>query len=90
MDEKDLDETRRLLYMALAAGRTDKYNLVGTLTNALAHHSGLVKIGDAYDTITKLVEIVEAKSLNEQQVAWTASTIGTLTGLLDLNDAPQG
>jgi hypothetical protein len=39
---RDRDETRRLLYMALYACRTDRYNLVGTLVNALAHHgSGL-------------------------------------------------
>jgi hypothetical protein len=34
----DLDETRRLLYMALAVPLTDRYELVGTLVNALAHH----------------------------------------------------
>jgi hypothetical protein len=46
---EDLDETRRLLYMALAAavdpvlpGRTmvDHPELPGTLANALAHHRG--------------------------------------------------
>jgi hypothetical protein len=39
---RDRDETRRLLYMAMYASRTERYNLVGTLVNALAHHgSGL-------------------------------------------------
>lgn len=38
----DGDEIRRLLYMALYVSRTERYNLVGTLVNALAHHgSGL-------------------------------------------------
>jgi hypothetical protein len=32
------DETRRLLYMALLCSRTSKYELAGTLVNALAHH----------------------------------------------------
>lgn len=35
---KDLDETRRLCYMAQLASRTDRYNLAGTLVNALLHH----------------------------------------------------
>lgn len=35
---KDLDETRRLLYMALLAGRTKRYNLAGTVVNAIRHH----------------------------------------------------
>lgn len=35
----DLDETRRLLYMALWVGSTDRYELAGTLTNALVHHA---------------------------------------------------
>jgi hypothetical protein len=33
-----LDETRRLLYMALLRSRTEKYELAGTLVNALVHH----------------------------------------------------
>ena len=33
-----LDETRRLLYMALLRPRTKRYELAGTLVNALAHH----------------------------------------------------
>lgn len=54
---KDRDETRRLCYMALAASRTTKYNIVGTLTNALAHHSGLVE--DPYELLEALVRLVE-------------------------------
>lgn len=37
----DLDETRRLLYMALVASRTKRYNLAGTLINAIKHHQGV-------------------------------------------------
>jgi hypothetical protein len=37
-DKTDFDETRRLLYMALLAPRTKRYNLAGTLVNALTHH----------------------------------------------------
>jgi hypothetical protein len=39
--QKDLDETRRLLYMLLLVSRTEKYELAGTLVNALLHHSNL-------------------------------------------------
>ena len=35
---RDLDETRRLLYMALLVGSTKKYNLAGTIVNAIRHH----------------------------------------------------
>lgn len=34
----DLDETRRLLYMMLVASKTKRYNLAGTIINALKHH----------------------------------------------------
>jgi hypothetical protein len=47
---RDLDETRRLLYMAyFAVGRPDvkRHELAGTLTNALAHHSRLRPQADA-------------------------------------------
>ncbi len=38
---RDLDETRRLLYLALFAGRGAKrYNLAGTIVNAIKHHQG--------------------------------------------------
>lgn len=60
---KDLDETRRLLYGALAAGRTKKWELVGTLTNALVHHSEVES--DPYALIDQLVEIVEAPLVAE-------------------------
>lgn len=45
-DARDFDETRRLLYMALAAIRTKKYNLAGTLVNALRHHHAVTLDAD--------------------------------------------
>jgi hypothetical protein len=51
----DLDETRRLLYMALVADKTKKYNLVGTLINALRHHQGVTD-ADLEDRVTSQVE----------------------------------
>jgi hypothetical protein len=45
---EDLDETRRLLYMLLAAKQgVVSVDLAGTLANALAHHSKLVTIDEA-------------------------------------------
>lgn len=53
----EADEIRRLMYGALAAGRTKRWELVGTLVNALVHHTGLVE--DPYDLLDYLVEVVE-------------------------------
>lgn len=35
---RDLDETRRVAYMALVSGGTERYELVATIVNALAYH----------------------------------------------------
>lgn len=56
-ERKDLDETRRLLYGALAAGRTRRWELVGTLTNALVHHSQFET--DPIATVDRLIALVE-------------------------------
>jgi hypothetical protein len=37
---EDLDETRRLLYMAKYVPLTKHYELAGTLINAMRHHQG--------------------------------------------------
>ena len=47
---RDLDETRRLLYMALIVGRTRQTpgaELIGTIVNALAHHQSAVNADQA-------------------------------------------
>lgn len=55
-DHKDFDETRRLLYMALLAPRTKRYNLAGTLVNALVHHHAV----DGLDSATVAEHVVRA------------------------------
>lgn len=73
---EDLDETRRLLYMALAAGRTDRYNLVGTLTNALLHHSKLES--DAVAVLDRLIGVVNSQvyvTRGEPDSAWVMGLI---------------
>jgi hypothetical protein len=44
---EDLDETRRLLLMALCAPATKRYNLAGTLANALLYHQHVAVDRDA-------------------------------------------
>jgi hypothetical protein len=39
---RDLDETRRVAYMALASLETERYELAATIVNALAHHGSAV------------------------------------------------
>ena len=77
--EKDLDETRRLLYGCLAAARTKRWELVGTLTNALVHHSGLSD--EPSKLLDRLVDLVEYGSPEDH--AWAYQTIAELTALAD-------
>ena len=39
-ERRDLDETRRLLYMMKCMPRTKHYEIAGTLINAMRHHQG--------------------------------------------------
>lgn len=75
----DLDETRRLLYGALAASRTGRWELVGTLANALLHHSGLVaeetRVPKPDALVDRLVAVVEGHGNH----AWVLSLIGEAT-----------
>ena len=73
---KDLDETRRLLYLVLAAPRTKKYNLVGTLVHALKHHQGSERdAGDLLEAVTHLVE----GDASDDEIAWAQEQIGRLS-----------
>jgi hypothetical protein len=56
-DARDFDETRRLLYMALLSNRTKKYNLAGTLVNALKHHHAVdLEINEIADRVVGVIE----------------------------------
>lgn len=62
-DPTDFDETRRLLYMALLRSRTEKYELAGTLVNALLHHHAVTDDQLSADDITdKVVDAIEGDS----------------------------
>ena len=70
----DLDETRRLLYMALAKPRTKSHELVGTLTNAICHHEGNLG-GDPEQVMDLLVQAVKGK---EDGVAFVEARLAEL------------
>lgn len=76
--ERDLDETRRLLYIALAvpiAGRKHA-ELVGTLVNALRHHSGLLN-GAIMDDIARVSAVARGSETGRgAAVGWIAAING--------------
>jgi len=76
---KDLDETRRLAYMALLSKRTKKYNLAGTLVNALRHHHAIPLEAD--DIADHVVNVIEGD--NADSDAWLRGQIDRITAELD-------
>lgn len=60
---EDYDETRRLLLMALVAHRTKRYNLAGTLANALLYHQDLDF--DRNELLDRVVEAVDGEGDTE-------------------------
>lgn len=77
-EARDRDETRRLLYAALAASRTKRYNLAGTLVNALKHHQGSNE--DVLDLMDKVVAAVDGQP---GSAAWVLDQIQRLTAEMD-------
>ncbi len=78
----DLDETRRLLYMALVVGQTKKYNLAGTLINALRHHQGVTD-ADLEDRVLHQVEGTETGDDD----TWVRGQISRITDELAAGEA---
>jgi hypothetical protein len=76
-DAHDLDETRRLLYMAMAASVTKRYELVGTLVNALTHHVDM----SSENVLDRLLSLIEDPSRADR--LWAMETIVQLTQMLD-------
>lgn len=74
----DLDETRRLLYMALLRQRTEKYELAGTLVNALAHHQ---HAGDPDEIAVHVVNVIETRDV--QDIVWARMQIDRITAELE-------
>jgi hypothetical protein len=80
-DKTDFDETRRLLYMAALVGKTKRYNLAGTLTNALIHHHAVDGL-NAAEVAQHVVNVVEGTDPDEVSRAWLQEQIDRITAEL--------
>jgi hypothetical protein len=80
-DKTDFDETRRLLYMAKLASRTKRYNLAGTLTNALVHHHAVDDL-DADQVADHVVAVLEGGEGEEAGRAFLWEQISRITAEL--------
>ncbi len=78
---RDLDETRRIAYMALACRETERYELVATIVNALAHHGSAINPHDAMRHVLTIVK-GGAGDVGES-LAWLRGEIGRITVELD-------
>jgi hypothetical protein len=72
---RDLDETRRLAYMALIAASTKKHVLGGTLVNALVHHQ---KAATAEEALQHVSVVLEGEGDGTSE-AWLRSHIDRIT-----------
>lgn len=81
-DPQDFDEVRRLLYMALLAKRTERYELAGTLVNALVHHH---QVDDLHwsEAAENVIAAIEGETSGK---AWVHEQIARITG--ELGDLP--
>jgi hypothetical protein len=75
----DLDETRRVAYMALIAGTHRHYELVATVGNALAHHGLQVPFPEA---AAHLAAVVSGDTEGES-ARWLQEQIHHITAKLD-------
>jgi hypothetical protein len=76
-----LDEIRRLCYMALLRQRTEKYELAGTLVNALAHHSPQDPGADPSEIADRLVGVLEDDRAEDRE--WLYDQVSRLTAALE-------
>jgi hypothetical protein len=82
--QRDLDETRRIAYMALACRETERYELVATIVNALAHHGSAV---DPEQAMRHLITIIRGDPDMDSSLAWLRGEISRLTIELDAQHA---
>jgi hypothetical protein len=76
---RDLDETRRVAYMALLVHTTPKYELVATVANALAHHGSDIPSDEA---VRHLTAVANGSTAGES-AAWLRQQIDAITAKLD-------
>jgi hypothetical protein len=82
-DARDFDETRRLIYMALLRGRTEKYSLAATLVNALVHHHAVDGLS-ADEVADHVVRVIEGGEQDEGSRAWLQEQVERIS--LELGD----
>jgi hypothetical protein len=75
----DLDETRRVAYMALIAGNTGYYELVATVANQLAHHGLQVPFQEAAAHLAT----VTSGDTEGESARWLQDKIDHITAKLD-------
>jgi hypothetical protein len=81
-DKTDFDETRRLLYMATLVTRTKRYNLAGTLVNALVHHHAVDDV-TADKAAAHVLNIIEGTDDGDStSEAWVREQIDRITAEL--------
>jgi hypothetical protein len=78
---RDFDETRRLLYMAMLAPSTEKYNLGGTLVNALVHHHAVDGL-TADEAAGHIVRVIESQDGDGSSRAWLNEQVSRITAEL--------
>ena len=74
-DPRDFDETRRLLYMALLANRTERWELAATIVNALVHHH---QVDDLHwpEAAENVIAAIEGETSGK---AWVHEQIARIT-----------
>jgi hypothetical protein len=82
VDRADLDEIRRLMYMAQYLPLTDHAELVGTLVNAIVHHQNL---DDDADTVAQyLIAAMDPDATGHAgAVGWLNDRIDVITARLE-------
>jgi hypothetical protein len=79
--QRDLDETRRVAYMALLCGKTDRYEVAATTINALVHHGAGVDFSEAFVYVIAAVQGGRSCKAKVGR-AWLQEQIGRITGEL--------
>jgi hypothetical protein len=80
-DKTDFDETRRLAYMALLVPETKRFNLVGTLVNALVHHHA-VKDLPPDEVARHVINVVEGTDPDKASETWLRAQVDRITAEL--------
>lgn len=87
--DRDMDETRRLLLCAYFVGRVERYELAGTIANALLYHPQRTAFTNSRDEVfTQLTVLCDAFASDasseerEDAEAWALLNIDSITAAL--------